>query len=285
MRTSTHTEDECQRSVIMFDSFHDAIQKSLEKDYRSEHMNGDRENFYGVKDMREAHDLARSGLPHKGVTAIKLASQAVSDMQGQMVKPQFYETNDVSGAVVDMGRYVEGVPECMVEYYPTDLDSDSKIVSLIMNISYNCGISEEAITKQGNAMMGLVEAIELHGKQAEIWTDMHVSGWGDDNKVYCRTAVRLKKAGEPLDVGMFMYALTHPSYLRAIMFNVMQQHPAAFRKACGIGGHGWYGSPVTDAQDMDDFPPYSIYIPTIRDNSQAGKFVSEVLGQMGLLTA
>lgn len=271
-----------KRSVILFDSFRDMLETNLKHDYVSRDM--DQRSFYGVDNMQEAHELANKGLPRIGVEAIRLADHNVQDMQGQMIRPQFYDQFDVSGAVIDMGRYMEGTPECMVEYYPFDSDASQNIVSLILNVTYHAGISKEAITKNGKAMMALVEAIELNGKQAEIWTDMYVHSWGDP-KYYARTAVRLKRAGEPFDVGMFMYALTHPSFLRAHMFNAMWSHPESYRSHIGITHSGSYGACIHSATHMDDFPPYSIYIPAIRDNSQAGKFVTDVLKQLNLLAA
>lgn len=274
------SEQNIKRSIITFDSFADLLATNLEKDYRSKHM--DDRDFYGVDNMREADALARKGLPHIGVEAIKLSKTNLALMQGDLYKPVFHEFFDVAGAYVDMGRYVEGTPECMVQFYPNEEPGEAKIVSLIMNISYNCMISATAIKKNGQALMALAEAIETAGKQTEVWSDMHVKGW-DGKHVKARTAVRLKKAGEPFDVAMFMYALTHESYLRAHTFNAMHNHGADVRDACGIHNKGQYGIPITSADNMDDFPPYSVYIPCIRDNSQAGKFVPKVLKQLNLI--
>ncbi|QXO14364.1 hypothetical protein SEA_CHASER_137 [Mycobacterium phage Chaser] len=287
MRKIRETSEEGRdRSVITFESFHDLINQNREHDYRSAHMgDGGGKRFYGCDNMQEADKLARQGLPRSGVEAIKLASQNVALMAGELHRPMFDETYDVSGAVVDMGRYVEGEPECMVQYYPVEEPGQSKIVALILNVTYNCMISAEAIKKNGQAMMALVEAIETTGMQAEIWVDMYVSGGWDATKKYARTAVRLKKAGEPFDVSMFMYALTHNSFLRCHLFNAMHLHPADVRKTCGIYPEGGYGSPIHNAQDMEDFPPYSIYIPVISRDSEAGQFVKGVLKELNLIAA
>lgn len=286
MRKYTAKDGRAERSVVIFDSFTDMLDTNLKRDYRSAFM--DDPKWYGnVNNMAEAHDLANRGLPREGVTAIKLAKDSVDQMKGEILRPTIYDEFDVSGAVVDMDRFITGVPECMVEYYPIEQSSEDRIVTLIMNISYHSGISAKAILKQGQAMMGLVEAIELTGRQAEIWTDMNVSGYdyGTNESVYARTAVRLKQAGGAFDVGMFMYALTHPSYLRCHMLNAMHNHPDKFRDACGISAFGHYGSPVTTAQDMDDFPAFSIYVPTIRRNEDAGEFVTATLKRLGLVAA
>jgi hypothetical protein len=279
MRKTVHVEEDGRkRSVVTYDSFTDLIDSNRDgEDHRSAYM--DDVSFYGCSDMKEADQMARRGLPKVGVEAINLAKQNVALMNGQLVQRAFYEGHDTAGAFVDMGRFVEGQPECMVEFFPTEEPNQNKIVALILNVSYNCMISAEAIKKNGQAMMSLVEAVEMSGMQTEIWTDMYVRG-GD---TYARTAVRLKRAGEPFDVGMFMYALTSNTYLRAHLFNAMHSHGADIRKRCGIFDGGGYGTPVTVATDMDDFPPYSIYIPSIKRDAQAGEFVPRVLKQLNLL--
>ncbi|OYN81756.1 DUF7192 family protein [Mycolicibacterium sphagni] len=275
-------EDGRNRSVVMFESFTELIDHNREHDHRSAAMNS---TFYGAANMKEADAMARRGLPRDGVEAINLAHDHVSHVAGDLIRPVFDEFYDTSGSFVDMGRFVDGTPECMVTYFPTDEPGKSNIVTLIMNISYNCGISADAIKKNGQSMMALVEAIETCGLQAEIWADNHVRGSRGGTKVWARTAVKLKRAGEPFDVGMFMYALTHPSFLRSHIFNAMHNHSSEVRRACGIAHSGSYGMPVHAAQDMDDFPPYSIYIPVISSDSQAGKFVPAVLKQLGLVKA
>lgn len=272
-----------KRSVVMFDSFHDLLKHNREgTDHRSAHM--DDPEFYGVTDMKDADRLAQQGLPREGVEAIDLAQQKVAQMAGDLYRPAYSDFYDTAGAYVDMGRYVEGEPECMVNFEPTEEPGQSRIVALILNITYNWMISAEAIKQNGQAMFALVEAIETAGMQAEIWVDMHVRGYDQYAAPYsARTAVRLKKAGEPFDVSMFMYALTHNSFLRAHIFNAMHTHDEDVREACGIRPSGGYGSCINNAQDMDDFPPYSIYIPCIKEDSEAGVFVPNVLKQLGLI--
>lgn len=278
-------EDGDKRSVLVFDTLTDLLDHNTEKDHRTAAMQdgSQDEKWYGCKSMQEADELARQGLPRLGVEAIEIAQDRLSTIQGDMLRNVFNEFYDTAGATVDMGRYVTGEPECMVNYFPAEELGQSPIVSLILNVSYNSGISPKAIKENGLSLMALIEAVESTGKSVEVWTDMHVKSWGGH---WARTAVRLKRAGDvSFDAGAFMYALTHPSYLRAHIFNAMHSHPEEYRREIGIKPHGGYGCPVTNATAMDDFPPYSIYIPVMSHDSQAGKFVPLVLKQLGLTKA
>lgn len=278
------TEHGCKRSILMFDSLTDLCDHNLKTDYRTEDMqtrNGGRE-FYGVDNMKEADKLARQGLPREGIQAINLAARKLEDLRGELIYPQYEEYHDTAGAFVDMGRYLEGTPECMTNFTLAENDGHGNIVCIILNITYNSGISREAITKNGQALVALVEAAEAAGKQIEIWVDMYVSG---SHRNRARTAIKLKQAGRIFDTSELMYALTHPSMLRAHIFNAMHTHPAFFRDACGIYPGGCYGNVITNATDMDDFPPYSVYVPCITSDRAAGQYVDRVLKQIGLLAA
>ncbi|AEK07647.1 hypothetical protein KNU44_gp107 [Mycobacterium phage CicholasNage] len=273
---SEDPEAETKRSVILFDSFYELLDHNKEKDYRSRDM--DDLEFYGANNMQEADKMAREGLPREGVKALNIAHHRVAMMAGELTRPVYEDMYATAGAYVDMGRFVSGEPECMVDYNMVEERGVSKIVALILNISYSCDISAGAIRENGLALMALVEAIETQGMQAEIWTDMNA--YGDGHKA--RTAVKLKGAGEVFDASMFMYALTHPSFLRGHIFNAMHSHPKEFCDAIGISPHGGYGVPIRAEENMDDFPPYSLYIPAISSNSQAGEFVLMVLKALGL---
>lgn len=278
-----HTDG--QRSTLTFDSLHDLLDHNLKDDHRSDAMRaGDSPGAWygGVKDLPDAIKLAQKGLPKLGVEAIQLAAQNLTLTQGELMRSAFYDINDTAGSTVDIGRYLEGTPECMIQHLPCEEVGRSPIVTLVMNVSYNGGISAEAITNNGKSMVALIEAVESRGKQCEVWTDMHAIGYRKGKRFTARTAVRLKRAGEPFDVSAFMYALTHPSYLRVQILNAMHTHPEKWRYALGIRPTYGYGIPITNASDMEDFPPYSIYIPCISRDSEAGKFVPLVLKQLGL---
>lgn len=285
MQHNTDTSDDrIRRSIITFDSLADLIQHNLKDDHRSEAMRdeGHPKWYGGIKNLKRAAELAQQGIPRLGVEAIELAAENLTLKQGDLVHSAFDEIHDTAGATVDIGRYLEGVPECMIQYMPCEDVGRSPIVTLVMNVSYHGGIDAEAITENGKSMVALIEAVESRGKQCEVWTDMYVQSFGGSH--LARTAVRLKRAGEPFDVSEFMYALSHPSFLRVHILNAMHAHPKDWRDAIGISPGFGYGKPVTNARDMEDFPPYSIYIPCISDESQVGEFVPLVLKQLGLTT-
>ena len=277
-------------ALLKFTSFNELIEHNENgKDYRSRHMDSE---FYGAKSMPEAYAKAYQGLPREGITALNLAEKNVQQMDRELQRPNFHPYNDVSGCDVDVALYLTGEPECMVNYHLEDEPKHDKVVTIVASVSYHCGISKKAIKTQGQALMALMEAVETAGLQTEIWIDLTTcEGLDFDTKLprkYTksgRVAVRLKAPGEMFDAGMFMYALTHDSFLRSIIFNTMHYYPEEFRNAIGVTPSGGYGSAVPNEFHMEDFPEGAVHIPAISKDADAGKIVHEKLKELDLIKA
>lgn len=276
-------ETKGQRAVVTFDSFGDFLATNEQgEDYRSVEMDGDPE-FYGARNMQQAYALAHCGLPREGIEALNIAEERVQQLDRELIKNQFDPMWDVSGAQVDVARYLEGEPECMVNYTLEDIPREVPIVTIVASLSFHCGISGSAITKHGQAIMALMEAVESTGLQTEVWVENNSSSGYGGGGLSGRTKIRLKGAGELFDAATFMYALTHPSMLRSLIFNSMHYYPEQWRDAMGIAPGSFYGFPVQEAADMDDYPEGAIFLPAIRNDHEAGKVLMVALKELGLL--
>lgn len=289
-RNPLTVSDDGEHALLKFNSFADLLEWNEKgTDHRSAHMGGS--SFYGAKDMPDAYQKAHKGLPRDGIEALDLAEQNVQQMERELLHPTFTPYNDVSGAEVDVALYLQGEPECMVNYQLGDEPKHERVVTIVASVAYHCAISKSAIKKNGQALMALMEAIESTGLQTEIWLDSiqaedlrnFMSDNPDPKGKTGRIAVRVKAPGEMFDAGMFMYALTHDSFLRSILFNTMHSWPAQFRRALSISSTGHYGYPISKTHRMEDYPEGAIYIPSIRHDSQAGEVVEATLKDLDLL--
>ncbi|ALA06638.1 hypothetical protein SEA_LUMOS_132 [Mycobacterium phage Lumos] len=262
---------------LFFDSLTELIDyNAAGPDYRSKEMREyGNHSFYGARDMQHAYEIARKGLPSAGLAAIDFASATQHDMPLKTVSFDTYM--DTAGAYVDMGRYVSGEPECMVAYELAETEQVRPIITLVVSVSHNAYITSESIERRGRAIVALIQAIVTTGAQVEVWTDDQTRASG----VTCRTAVRLKTAGGLFDVSAFMYALTHDSYLRSVMFHTMHHLPARWVKA--IGCPSSYGAAITGATHMEEFPEGAIYIDSLTDNRDPEGCTRKVLDKLGLL--
>ena len=256
-----------------------AYSKTL-PDHRSSSMpgkRGGRDAYYGdVKDMQDTHARADAGMAREGIEAVALARVP---SQNQHVPSQEWQTRyDVSGSYPDVGRYLSGEAESMVEYFQDWEEVVAPIATLVVNIAVNCNITAPAFIKHGRALVALSEAIDQAGLQSEIWADATIEG---RDGYTGRFKVRLKSPGEVYDPGAFMFALTHPAFFRAMQLNAMHDWPKDWQRPCSVGGG--YGHATQKFVHPEDYPDGAIFIPAMNTDSDAGKCVDSALRQLGLL--
>lgn len=240
----------------------------------------DQPRFFGASTYEEAHHLARTGLPREGIEALALSEKQLQETDRELVSAQFQTYYDVAGSDVDVSRFLSGEPENMVAYYMEVEPRVAPVVTLVISTAVHCGISVDAIRRHGRALMAMLEAIESTGLQTEIWADQFTKGSGGKT---CRVAARLKAPGELFDAGMFMFAMTHPAFYRAIGIKNMYGIPKSWHGPLSMSASGGHGQPQNTPQRMEEFPDGAIYIPSITHNSEAGTCVTGTLRALGLL--
>lgn len=129
---------------------------------------------------------------------------------------------DVTGSEVDIGAYLAGVPECMVDAVPQRTSRRGRIVAFLVPASYSNQTPHSLIRNRGIALATLCSAIIAAGHSVEIWSGF--VGMIDDCRA--RTVARVVAAGEPLDLGRLIFAVAHPLMLRRLWFAVWDaEHP------------------------------------------------------------
>ena len=172
--------------------------------------------FTGSESWEDALELSR-----KGWGEIRPAVDAlVEKMEAKIapvLQPAFTSYFDVSGGMVDVGRFMDGEPECMVETRLIETARPGKVISILVNGSFNAGTQGKAIQERGAAIVALVDALEKMQHSTEI-----------DVEISCleglTTLIRVKNAEDGLDIDALMFAIAHPSALRRIYFAYLEGH-------------------------------------------------------------
>lgn len=129
---------------------------------------------------------------------------------------------DVTGSEVDIGAYLAGVPECMVDAVPRRTSRRGRIVTFLVPACYASKTPHDLVVNRGIALATLCSAIMAAGHSVEIWSGF--VGMVDDDRFH--TVARVVSAGEPLDLGRLIFAVAHPLMLRRLWFAVWDaQHP------------------------------------------------------------
>ena len=192
------------------------------------------DNWSGTKSLAKACDLARNGWTEVRPEVEDLLgdlTERLADKLDNLYKPMY----DFGGAYVDMGRFVEGDPECMVTFQAVPEGAMGRVIKIAVAGTASAYISPEHIRKRGVAIISLVDTINKLGFGVELWWDSTIEG--KDSRSHS-TAVKLHDSADTLDINSVMFALAHPSMLRRLTFSVQEQSSTA--KAQGVGGG--YGS-------------------------------------------
>lgn len=190
---------------------------------------------------------------------------------------------DVSGSDVEVTRYLQGEPECMIDAMPFKISKRGRSVRLVVNSSFASTVDEKIIRRRGAAVMALADCLTMVGHPLEIWVVQHVTGYGGSYSL----AVLVQSASEVLDVGRVMYAVAHPTMLRRMIFAYEEGESYDIRRGFlfGVGG-GNYGHPSEVSDDMlpehvraDGTP---IILPQLRpgdtwDDTYAVKWIEQQL--------
>lgn len=203
----------------------------------------------GTKNLSEAATLASDGWSEIRPDVDALLDN-VTERLAERLANIYVPRHDFGGAYVDMGRYLEGDPECMVTFNAEPAGAMGRVVKIAVAVTASASIDAEDIKRRGIAVLALVDTITKLGCGVELWVDSTIQGDGGSRYT---TAVKLHDSNDTLDIDSIMFALAHPSMLRRLVFSIQEQSPTASKQ--GARTHGGYGIPskigITANNDFD----------------------------------
>lgn len=216
--------------------------------------------------------LARDGWDKHLDASLEIMSSAVElvEKEHEELRPEM--TFDVAGDYVDIGRYLAGEPECMIDYPLTPVANPGKVITLCASVCYSSALSADTIVKRGQIICAFALALSRLGHSIEMWADM-----SSGSEVTGRVRVLVKGADETLDPARILFAYAHPAFLRVLGFMVWDGSP--YRQDQGAG----YGQ---IKQPLKDLPEGTIYLPpriSETDVKDADLELKKLLGKIGLI--
>lgn len=217
----------------------------------------------------ESLNMARKGWTRQLKVALEIAESAVTMAEREHMVDSFNQPVwDVTGAQVDVGAYLAGTPECMVDYPLSETSKAGRVIALCASISYSSAVGSESIKLRGRTMVALAMALSRLGHNTELWADL--SGGHGDREF--RIRVLVKGANDELDPARVMFAYAHPAMLRQLHFAALE-------------GRGWPSNQLV-MPPKRDLPEGTIYLPELvsaHDMPEADEFLRAHLGELGLL--
>jgi len=206
--------------------------------------------FSKTRDMNHAIDLARNGWQDGNNKAAE-----VMEIIGGSNALQRKREYDVVGGRVNVGRLLTGNPLNMQR---RTKQPGKKAITLFVETGMQAMISAETAILRAACIAAIVDLLDTLGYSASIVAIGYTQKLDNDNRSLYQTTIKIKNAGEPLNMNDTIFALGHPSMNRRFRFAL-----CASSERCK---DNWYsmGASVKPAF-TEDHPtrPGEFYIPRV----------------------
>lgn len=236
----------------MVDYTKNAPSSVLHDDRASRRHEGGDKPWCGSNTFDQAYDLARNGWTEQAHAMSKATKPLFAKIVGLIEKPMI--RYNVEGHAIDIGRYVDGLPECVMQFTHT-LDKGGKsVVRVVYNVGANCGINTDTMIRKGTLVFTLCRLLEFHGSRVQLEVTEYTKHEDSGNTII---TTLVKEPSQPFDPGRLAFALCNPSMLRRFHFGILETAEPHILSAISIpGGYGY----------AREFPPAlkpkcDIYIP------------------------
>ena len=179
----------------------------------------------------EAVALAERGWS-EGLEKMESLRGSLRKLEPQMAERHVGEFSE-SGDDVDIGRFVTGEPECMVNYSVQFVPAAGRVIKLVYNLGASSAVSPKSMMLRGACAVMLSDLIEQSGLRVEILAVSAVTQDPYENAAGC-FSILAKAASQPLELDRLAFILAHPSTLRRLMLRAREQNTdAVFSKHFG----------------------------------------------------
>ena len=203
----------------------------------SRYVSHEKTIWTGTKTFKEAFDLAETGWANRK-TVSKIADQLSVTSTAEI--KQATTTMSVAGSYVDIGTYMSGDPNCMVEFEEQDAP---KTVRIGFNVSTSASACKRTFHLRGAIVLAMLSKLAESGYSTEIIVYDACHSGGSD---HCDAFV-LKASDRYMDEDAISFWCSHPSALRRLMFRMNECNNTEIAERFGFDG-GSYGQP-TDLED------------------------------------
>lgn len=193
--------------------------------------------WYGdCQNLDEAFDKLVHGYEVGAMQLVKSLKAEKSDSDVRVRKL----VQDLVGYQAIVPNYLMGIPQNMVNC--RTVVQKKKIITLNKCIDYSASVSASQILEYSTQTLRIIQSLEKQGYSINLNI---LDGYDCGNKEIIK--VRIKSAGEKLNVNKLAFPLLHPSMLRRIMFRYVEiSDTTQYRTTWANIGSCVYGSVYKD---------------------------------------
>ena len=178
------------------------------------------QSWAGGVSYEESVQRLRIGWPEGVAKAKELASKLYSRLTAEY-SFQVETKWDTSGDYFDIGRVLEGEPDCWASDIELDdqfsNDKKGKIVRVMVNVATSSHYNADVILQRGVYALAIVDLLERMGKSVELVASCKI----EKNGKLWAWELPLKKAGEELSLDRVAFILGSPAGFRRSWFRII----------------------------------------------------------------
>jgi len=213
-------------------------------------------SWEGTETFEEAADLMLNGWSEM---AKKLEGKLQAKIKNVSTTKTRKTVYDVVGGNCSVPRYLQGIPTNMINQKTAI--KRQPVVTINKNISYAAVVSSEKIIQESIKAFEIVRRIEAGGTRVNLniaWSsqDSHNNSFSKERFI---VTIRIKNAGERLNISKMAFPLVHPSMLRRLSFRWLEVNKLI---TC-MSFNGGYGYAKEDIDCERCLPKNEIFLPKI----------------------
>jgi hypothetical protein len=197
-----------------------------------------RSRFFWTETFEEAVELARTGWAEGTAKVVEHREQANAFLAAAKTAKSREFGWDVEGQFIDVGRFLEGEPECCGSEFDGGDTVASRVVSLRINQAVSGSVEADAICARGVTVLCAVDLLESCGIRCEIILSIGNISTGGAGSVKSGKTVEshviLKRASDPVDLDRLAFWVAHPASFRRFGFRWLEQQGLS---PCGSKPH------------------------------------------------
>lgn len=171
--------------------------------------------------------------------------------------------NDIVGFQVHVPNYIQGIPTSMIN--KRNIKQKQRTITLVKAITYHAQIKAKEILEDSVKFLQIVQEIERQGVRVNVFTVFHAVQSSEEIII----RVKIKSASERLNISKMSFPLLHPSFLRRIVFRIMEiNHDLKL-----TGWQNGYGAPGKADQTMQHLKDNEILIPVLITEDEATSII------------
>jgi|694.fasta_scaffold33863_4 hypothetical protein len=211
IHTITKVNDRERKARTHFDSVNELVEtinsKPFDK-YRKEIKEAIYDGFYGVKSWSQCETLQKSGYVPDGGFSLDIEVNPTLENREEFVM-------DYGGIMPDVGVYLSGEPQCMVNYFTSE--AEVKVLKLAIQCNCNGGYTAQQLIKHSEEVFHAVRWAQSKGYQIELVALLYNSMYSERITTEETFTITLMKQGDVISASRIAAAI-HVSLFRCLWF-------------------------------------------------------------------